>query len=143
MSLWERGWLDRFARVLAVVVVGWIGLYACGIAVDSDERDHVLGRSTTATVDLLAAEPESDCGTRKKEQYVLTYRVVGETDVRTARTCRKRPPALGRREVWLTGDEIHFASPVATRAWVVAVPIGVAALIATFGRGVSSRSRRR
>ena len=133
-------WLGRFLRALALVGVLWFGLLACGVVIDSDERDHVLGRSTEVTVDVLASTPESDCG-RRKEEHVVTYRVVGEDDARTTRMCRKSALEAGRRQAWLTEDEIHLSSPATTVAWGVTVPFAVAALVATFGR-VSSRSRR-
>lgn len=141
MSSDGRGPVVRYLRSLVIAAVAVAGFWACAIAVDPAQRQHLTGQSQPLTIDIVDTARGDECVGRGAENYTVTYRVVGETDERSAEVCRKSRPASGRTEVWLTDDgEMHVDSPRARLAWAVAMPFLVAAVL-TFAGGRTRRRR--
>lgn len=124
----------RYVRWLAVTAVALAGFWSCALAVDPAQRQHLTGQSRPLTIDIVGTTRGDECVGSRAETYAVTYRVVGETDERSAEACRKERPATGRTEVWLTDDgELQFDSPRERLAWAVAMPFLVAGAVTFLG----------
>lgn len=132
MATGAAGWARRYAVMLACSLVGSVVFWGTALAVDPDERDHVVGRSVATDVRLLGSDTGEACGDRNR-QHAVRYQVVGSDDVRTTTVCVRRPPTEGLRTVWITrSGEVRFDSPSLER-WSIAVLPLVVALLLTIG----------